>query len=232
MFFLRKHNADRDLDAELRFHLDQQIAELVSTGLSQEEARRRAMLEFGGVQQTKESVRDTKWFAHFESFLQDIRFGLRMLAKSWGLTLVVTITLALGIGVNTAIFSVLNGWLLRRLPVPMPDEIVVLTSQQKARTDSQFSYPAFEDLRSQANSFSDLFGYALGVGALTVNNKAAEFAYSAVSSNYFSALRVKPACGRFLLPEERDRSGAELSVVLGYTYWQKKLGGNCNVVGS
>src|SRR5215813_7855035 len=231
MRFFRKRNADRDLDTELAFHLDRQIEEFVSDGLPREEAHRRAMLEFGGVQQTKESIRDTKWFAHFETFFRDIRFGIRMLAKSWGLTLVVTITLALGIGVNTAVFSVLNGWLLRPLPVPMPGRIVVLASQQKGRTDSQFSYPAFEDLRRQADSFSDLFVFALGVGALSNQGKAVEFAYSAVSSNYFSTLGVKPACGQFFLPGESDKQANELLVVLGYAYWKKTFGGNCNVVG-
>ena len=231
MNLFRKRNADLELDSELRFHVDEQIAAHIASGLAPEEARRRALLEFGGLQQTKESVRDTKWFAALENLFRDIRFCLRQLRKNPGFTIVIVVTLALGMGVNTAIFSVLNGWLLRPLPVQAPEQIVVVASQQRDRTDSQFSYRELVDFRNQANAFSSLFAYALGVGGLSADGNAGEFAYSSVTGNYFSALGVKPALGRLFLEDEGEKPGDELSVILGYNYWQKRFGGDRGIVG-
>jgi len=162
-----------------------------------------------------------------ETLFQDLRFGLRMLAKSPGLTAVLAITLALGIGANTAIFSVLNGWLFRPLPVPAPEQIVTLGSPP----DSRFSYLDLADYRKQADAFSSLFGYDLGIGALTAGGQPHEFAYSSVTGNYFSALGVKPALGRLFLPGEGEQDGSPLVVVLGYAYWRNKLGGDPGIVG-
>ena len=111
--------------------------------------------------------------------IHDIRFGLRMLGKSWVLTATIAITLALGIGANTAIFSVLNGWLLRPLPVPAPERITVLAFHPKGVSDSKFSYPQFLDFQKQADTFSDLFAYAIGAAGLSAAGEASEFAYSA-----------------------------------------------------
>jgi putative ABC transport system permease protein len=121
-----------------------------------------------------------------------------MLGKSPGLAAILALTLALGIGVNTAIFSVLNGWLLRPLPVRAPEQIMVLGSQQKERgDDSKFSYADLVDFRKQSGAtFSDLFAYRMTVGGLTINNRSALFAFCDVTGNYFSALGVKPLLGR------------------------------------
>jgi macrolide transport system ATP-binding/permease protein len=165
-----------------------------------------------------------------ETLMRDVVYGLRMLRKTPALTAIVTITLALGIGANTAIFSVMNGWLLRPLPITAPHQIAVLAfSQQKE--GSNFSFPDLLDFRKQSDTFSDLFAYGLGVAGLSANGKANEFAYSAVTGNYFSALGIKPLLGRFFLPGEGEESGEELLVVLGYSYWQKKFGGDSSVVG-
>ncbi len=227
---LRRSRLEREMDAELRFHMEAYAEDLVRSGVPPQEAMRRARMEFGGVEQTKEECRDALAVNVVDSFLHDVRFGLRMLGKSRGLTTVLALTLALGIGVNTAIFSVLNGWLLRPLPVPAPEQLTVLAfSQQKA--GSNFSYPDLLDFRKQTDAFSDLFAYGLGVGALSANGKASEFAYSSVTGNYFSALRVKPVLGRFLLPGEGEKPGEELLVVLGHSYWQKKFDRDPGVVG-
>jgi predicted permease len=164
-------------------------------------------------------------------FLQDVRYGLRMLGKSRALTLTIAITLALGLGVNTAIFSVLNGWLLRPLPVPAPEQIMVLAFQPKKTSESKFSYPDLLDFQKQADTFSDLFAYALGAAGLSAAGEANEFAYSAVTGNYFSALGVKPLLGRVVLPGEGEKPGEELLVVLGYSFWQKRFGADPSVVG-
>ena len=165
-----------------------------------------------------------------ETFLHDARFGLRILAKTPSITAIVVITLALGIGVNTAIFSILNGWLFRPLPVPAPEQIVVLASQHQGE-GSAISYPALLDLRRQADLFSDVFAYGLGIAGLSVEHKPHEFAFSAVTGNYFSALGLKPAVGRLFLPGEGETPGEEPLVVLGYSYWQKNFGGDRGVEG-
>jgi putative ABC transport system permease protein len=168
------------------------------------------------------------WLA---SIFSDCRFALRQLRKSPGLTATVVLTLALGIGVNTALFSLLNGWLLRPLPVPVPEEITVLASQQKEGSNGNFSYPDFLDFQKQADRFSTLFGYAFGFGGLSADGDAREIVYLCVSGNYFSGLGVKPVVGRFFFPGEGEKAGGELLAVLGYSFWQTKFGGNTNVVG-
>jgi hypothetical protein len=164
---------------------------------------------------------------YFENLTQDAAYGLRMVAKWRGLTAILAITLALGIGVNTAIFSVLNGWLLRPLPVRAPEQITVLGST----SESRFSYPDLLDFERQTDAFSNLFGFAPAGAGLSVGGVASEFAYSAVTGNYFSALGVKPLLGRLLLPGEGEKPGEELRVVLGYAFWQKRFGGDAAIVG-
>lgn len=165
--------------------------------------------------------------------IQDLRYGLRMLGKSPALTAILALTLALGIGVNTAIFSVLNGWLLRPLPVPAPEQIMALGSQQKERgSASQFSYADLVDFRKQASAtFSDLFAYRMTVGGLTINNRSSLFAFSDVTGNYFAALGVKPLLGRLFLRGEGEQPRDETTVVLGFAYWQRNFGGDPAIVG-
>jgi len=218
------------MDEEFRFHVEACAEDLVRNGVSQQEAIRRARVAFGGVQQTKEEALSLLGVGFVSSVIQDIRFGTRIMRKSWGLTLVLTITLALGIGVNTAIFSVLNGWLLRPLPVRMPEEIVVIASQQKEKNDSQYSFPELLDIRNQSDKFSDVFAYSLGVGGLSVDGRADEFAYSNVTGNYFSALAVKPVLGRLFVQGEGEKPGDEMLIVLGFSYWQRKFGGNSEIL--
>jgi predicted permease len=148
-----------------------------------------------------------------------------------GLTAILAITLALGIGVNTAIFSVLNGWLLRPLPVRAPDQIMYLAFQPKGTSESKFSFPDLQDFQKQADTFSGLFAYAPSGAGFSTGGVATEFGYSAVTGNYFSALGVKPLLGRLLLPGEGEKPGEELLVVLGYSFWQKRFGGDAGIVG-
>jgi putative ABC transport system permease protein len=168
---------------------------------------------------------------YLENLTQDAAYGLRMVAKWRGISAVLALTLALGIGVNTAIFSVLNGWLLRPLPVPNPEQITVVAFQPKETSESKFSYPDLVDSEKQAGTFSSLFAFAVGGAGLSADGVASEFAYSAVTGNYFSALGVKPLLGRLLLPGEGEKPGEELLVVLGYAFWQKRFGGDAGLVG-
>jgi len=165
-----------------------------------------------------------------ESFLQDARYSFRALLKTPTITLIIVTTLALGIGVNSAIFSILNGWLFRPLSVSAPQQIVVLASQYKGQ-GSALSYPALVDLRKQGNVFSDVFAYGLGIAGLSVEHTPREFTFSSVTGNYFTALGLKPAAGRLFIPGEGESPGDEATVVLGYSYWQKNFGGDHGVLG-
>ena len=165
--------------------------------------------------------------------LQDIRFGWRMLCKSPAATFIVALTLALGIGANTYIFSIVNGYLLRPLPVPNPGQIAVLAAQQAGNSPFLylFSYPDFVDFRKQAASVADLFVYGVDLGGLSADKRADQFLLSQVSGNYFSGLGVKPLLGRLILPEEENQPGKQPVLVLGYSYWQKRFEGDPRVVG-
>jgi len=226
----QKDISEKQLDAELRDHLARQIADYIAAGLSPEGARRRANLDFGGLESIKQQTRESHSGNFLEALLQDVFFGVRLLKKSPALTAIIVVTLALGIGVNTAIFSVLNGWLLRPLPVRAPQQVVVLAFSQQ-HDGSNFSYSDLVDFRNQSNSFSDLFAYGLSVAGLSANGRATEFAYSSVTGNYFSALSIKPALGRFFLPGEGEAAGTPLLVVLGNACWRKNFGGNPGVAG-
>ncbi|HTM87522.1 MAG TPA: ABC transporter permease [Terriglobales bacterium] len=225
---LRRRHMEREMDAELRFHIESYAEDLIRGGVPREEALRRARVEFGGLEQTKEQCRDARGITLVNSLLQDARYGLRMLGKSPGLTAIVVITLGLGIGVNSSIFSVVNAWLLRPLPIPHPEQIVDVAS---ATGNSRLSYLDMLDLKAQADVFSDVFGYDTGSGGLSADGKPGQFAYSAVTGNYFSALGVKPALGRLFVPGEGEQRGSPLNLVLGYAFWQKRFAGDPAVIG-
>ncbi|HLJ27383.1 MAG TPA: ABC transporter permease [Candidatus Angelobacter sp.] len=165
---------------------------------------------------------------------QDLRYSVRQLLKSPGFTIAAILTLALGIGANTAIFSVVNGW-LRPLPVSNPEQLVVFAAQQKGDSLGiyYFSYPDLLDFRRQEQTFSNLFAYQVGLGGLSVdgNVKTDPFIFSYVTGNFFSALGLRPAAGRLLLPDEGEQPGAAPSVILGYSYWQKRFNADPGIVG-
>ncbi|HEV7218278.1 MAG TPA: ABC transporter permease [Terriglobales bacterium] len=169
-----------------------------------------------------------------ETLLQDIRYGLRALKKSPGLTLVVAITIALGVGANTATFSLVNGFFLRPLPVPSPEQLVALAIQEKNSPLGAlgFSYPEFAAFRQQAAPSCEVFGQALaGSPGLTADGRTDPVSMTAVTSNYFSGLGVKPGLGRLILPSEGETMGEQAVLVLGYSFWQKRFGGDPGVIG-
>jgi predicted permease len=168
-----------------------------------------------------------------ENLLQDIRYGARMLMKNPGFMIVAVITLALGIGANAAIFSMVDAFLLRPLPVKDPAQITVLAYQLKqGNFQTQFSVADYRDIRDQSSGvFSDAFAYQFGLDGLSVDGKADRIMTNYVSGNYFSALGLKPALGRFILPSEGDVVGADPVMVLGYSYWQTRFGGDPGIIG-
>lgn len=166
------------------------------------------------------------------NFLKDIRFALRTLAKNPGFALIGIVTLALGMAVNTTVFSVVNGFLLRPLPVPHPEQITVLALKQSSLPGAyRFSHSTYEELRDQTDAFSDVFAYQPTLAGITVDHKSDHCLISRVSSNYFSSLGVKPAYGRFILPTEGRTPGADPIIVLGYSYWRRRFAGDPAIVG-
>jgi predicted permease len=243
---------DEELDEELGFHLEQQTAKYVQAGLTPEEARRRARLEFGGFEQVRGDCREARGVTFAETIAQDVRFGLRVLRKSPGFSAVVVLTLALGIGANTAIFSLLNAVLLRSLPVRNPDELVVLhweahtwpnyvgTSSYgdcgREETEGKYgdcslSYPMFKEIAGRRELFSSAMAFA-GPSPMDLsgNGPASIAQGELVSGSYFETLGVRAALGRTLEPED-EKPGAAPVAVLDYGYWQRAFGGVAGVVG-
>jgi len=167
-------------------------------------------------------------------FVQDVRFGLRMLRKNLSFTSVAVITLALGIGVNAAIFGVVDSFLLRPLPVVDPLQITILDRPQKQGFALPlFSIPDYRDLRDQSTSaFSGMFSYLSKFDGLSVRGKAERIRTSYVSGNFFSTLGIKPALGRFILPSEGNASGADPVMVLSYKYWREHFAADPEIVGT
>jgi len=163
----------------------------------------------------------------------DVLYGVRMLRKSPAFTMIAVLTLALGIGANTAIFSLVNWLLLRPLPVTHPEQISVLAYQQRhGNSQNQFSVPDYRVIRSQASSvFSDVAAYHIGLDGLSTNGRAERIMTYYVTGNFFRTLDMQPALGRLFLPEEGENVDSDPVIVLGYPYWQKRFGGQPDIVG-
>jgi MacB-like periplasmic core domain len=224
----------------------------MSRGMSFDEARRAARRSFGGVIQTKEAYRDQRGLPIVETIIQDLRYGLRMLRKNPAFTIVTILTLALGIGANTAIFSVLDAVMLQNLPVERPQQLVVVNWTSKDwpalvedlegsnRKDSISSgwlseslpTPVFDALRTESNTLSDVFAFSANVHRFNVQLEGRPYSADteSVSGNYFTGLGVRPILGRTILPAD-DTVTAPPVAVLSYNFWKRNLGGDESVVG-
>ena len=166
------------------------------------------------------------------TLIQDIRYAIRMLLKNPAMTAVAALTLALGIGANTTIFSAVNGLMLRPLPVANADRLVVFGGQQQGGDPYlQVPYADFQDIRSHAEGFSDVLGYTLSLAGMEHGGKVEPILYSYVSGNFFQALGLKPAVGRLIYGAETEKRGTENVVVLGNDYWKKRFNGDPSIVG-
>lgn len=167
------------------------------------------------------------------TFLQDLRYAVRQLVRNPGFTLVVVLMLALGVGVNTFLFTTVNGYLLNPMPVHHPEQITVLAARQGGDLTQVWlvSYPDLVDFRKQADAFSDIFADQYGLAGLSIDGKTNHFFFSYVTGNFFSGLGVKPAAGRLFVPGEGEKPGSDPIVVLGYSFWQRKLGGEPGIIG-
>ena len=225
-----KEQLDRELHAELASHLELHIADNLRSGMNPEEARRDALLKLGGIEQTKESVRDRRGFPLLETLLQDLRFGLRMLRKSPGFTAIAILTLALGIGANTALFSVVNGVLLNPLPYQQPDRLVAVYSRNAQFQFDSISYPNFLDWRRNNHSFSALAAFRAGDFNLTGMGEAERLSGEMVSANFFPVLGVKPIVGHVFAEQEDELGGAPVALI-GEAFWKRKFDSSPDVIG-
>jgi putative ABC transport system permease protein len=228
----RRGDVERELESEVKFHLEMEAMAHERAGSPAHEARVNALRSFGGIEQAKEACRDSWGTRFFDHLRQDLGYGLRGLRHNPGFSFVVIVTLALGIGANTAIFSVVHGVLLRDLPFAAPDRLVVLTqSAPKAGQPSLgFSVPDFTDFRERSRAFSGLAEYHSMWFILLGRPEPERVQTAVVSDNYFDVIGVKPILGRGFLPGE-DKPGAPAVLVLSHDFWQRSFGGDPQVIG-
>ena len=213
----RKSAVEGELDEELRDHLERRTEEGVANGLSAEEARRAALLEMGGIEQRKEECRDMRGVRWLEEFLQDVRYGFRLLRKNPGFSAVVILALALGLGANTALFSLFHGVLLGALPVQHPEQLVVLnTVNENADSISSFSYPMYRELRDKNSVFSGIIAQAGAEMNASYAGESEKAKGELVSGNYFETLGVQPWRGRLFSSADDQIPGAHPVAVLSY----------------
>jgi putative ABC transport system permease protein len=227
---IRRERLEAQLDAELRDHFERLVLDYMQAGASERDARRQARLEFGGLDQVKEVCRDARGTRWFEELTQDVRYGWRGLMRNRGFAVVAILTLALGVGANTAVFGVVNALLLRPLPVPDPSGLISLQRRVGSQAGANFSYPQVLDLSKQDELFTILCGF--GRDQVTVGPPGAmEPAVVAwVSGHYYDTLGLSPQAGRLLIPAD-DEPGASPSVVLSDAFWTRRFGRNPEVIG-
>jgi putative ABC transport system permease protein len=227
----KRQRLERELETELRYHIDMLVEQNVRKGMTPDAARREARRVFGTLEGVKDDVRDN-WLSRFvEVAAQDIRYGLRSLRRNPGFALVIILTMALGIGANTAIFSVVNGVLLRPLPYKDGDKLIVLHQGRgdAVANDLGFSPKEMDDYR-QARSLSDVVEFHQMTFNLLGRAEPERLVTGVVSANYFDVLGVKPIYGRTFVPAD-DQPGAPAVLVLSHKYWERSFGGDPGVVG-
>lgn len=229
-FVFRRSSSEREMEEEFRSHLRNRADDLERSGLSREEAERQARVEFGSYQRYKEECREALGTRLLGELIADVRFGLRQLRRNPGFTAVAIITLALGIGANTAIFSVVNAVLLHPLPFGRPDQLVMLWQRTPHRGINQFTTPNFLAWKDQKLAFLRMAAETYGEVTLGEQGKLERAINGSVSADFFSVLDAKPVLGRSFLPSE-DESGGRRVVVLSYGLWRRQYAGHQNMIG-
>lgn len=221
---------EQDFAAEMESHLQMHIEEKQRAGMTYEEARRDAVLKLGGVEQTRQAYRERRGLPVVETLVQDVVYGMRVMAKNPGFTLIAVLTLALGIGANTSLFSVVNGVLLNPLPYPHPEELVTVHASKQNFSEGSVSYLNFRDWQGDNTTLA-----ALAVARPTDYNMtgvgdAEQVRADLVSSDFFPILGVKPVLGRLFASGE-DEIGRGPVVLLGAGLWERKFGSRSDVLG-
>jgi predicted permease len=229
---LRNDRVEQEMEEELRFHLQMRTRENIEHGMNPDEAELEARRRFGNVGRIKDLGRDIKGGGFMETLLQDLRFGMRMLIKRPGFTIVAVLTLGLGIGANTAIFSLVNTVLLRPLPVAHPEQVATLNFGVPGRgVFPLVGYPEYTDYRDRNQALAGLAAYSGAPVNLSSNGINERISGLHVTGNYFSLLGVGAALGRVITPEDDRTPGAHPVVMLSYPCWQKRFGADPQVIG-
>ncbi len=231
----RKSQAEQELADELQHHIDRQTEQNLRLGMNPEEARLAARSAFGGVEQAKDRSRDARGLKWLDDLVQDLRYGARTLMKNPGFALVATLTLALGIGANTAIFSVINGVLLRPLAFHEPDRLFMLWTDNPAwQLGFHELPPANADLpewRASANSFEEIAAFQSNTAGLSDNSSESERVGGVdVTANLLPTLGVQPLLGRNISTEE-EQPGQDRVAIISYALWQRRFGGDLEILG-
>src|SRR6202041_1917541 len=232
--FLQRTQVNREMEDELRSHLQHRADDLQRAGISRAEAERRARLEFGGFERFKEEAREALGGHFIETLFQDFRFSLRSLRRTPGLTAFVVITLALGIGMVSGTFSMVDALIFRPYPVPHPTGIVTLVGTTHDSSFDDFSYREYLDLRDKTQSYDGVIANsemkAVGFSSATANTPRVTGGMM-VSGNYLHVLGVEPQLGRGFRMEEDQVPGRDAVVVLGPEFWRREFGSDPFVVG-
>ena len=234
----RRERVEQDLSEELQFHLDQKTQEYIASGLTADEARRKARREFGGVELSKENCRDARRISHIQDLLQDLGFGLRILRNSPGFAIVAILSLALGIGANTAIFELLDAVLLRTLPVAAPEQLAEIRLNHEGRIGSsvarqkEYSSAQWEQLEQQQQAFSTIAAWSAERFDLGKGGEARYAEGLWVSGDFFRVLQVNPVLGRLFSKSDDYRGCGVQGVVISDAFWQREFGGRANLIGN
>jgi predicted permease len=230
--FFRRQREERDLDDEIASAVELLVEEKVAAGVTAEEARRAAAIELGGAEQVKEAVRDVRPGRFLEQAWQDLRYAARGLAKSPTFTAVAVLTLALGIGANSAIFSVLDAVLIRPLPYARPERLVMIWSEFRSAGQKRVpsAGPQFAELARRTRLLQDVAGVWVGRAALTGDGEPEQIRIGSVTANFLSIFGVAPAAGRLFAPSDEGR-GASSSVIISDGLWRRRFGADPSVVG-
>ncbi|MBV9227109.1 MAG: ABC transporter permease, partial [Acidobacteriaceae bacterium] len=234
--FFRKGPLDRELDAEMASHIEMAIEENVRRGLPPEEARRHALVQFGGVQQARERQRESRGLPWLDVLMQDLRFTFRTLRRDRGFAIVAVLILALGIGANVAVFSVVNTILLRPLPFPAAQQLVRIVEKNPKAGESSKTYTAdaTQDFQQQNRSFQSVSGYFAFTGPdnykLIGGDQPVPLTGILVAEGFFQTLGVKPSAGRLFRSEEFVQH-AQPVALLSYPFWKRQFGGDRSIVG-
>jgi predicted permease len=234
--FFRKAPLDRELDAEMTSHLEMAVEENIGRGMHPEEARRQALVRFGGVQQAREQQRETRGLPWLDVLLQDLRFTLRTLRRDRSFTIVAVLILALGIGANIAVFSVVNTLLLRPLPFHDPQQLAWFAGNNGigGLSDVTYRVDAYEDYARANHSFQEMTAfspyYSLSETKLVGKGEPKPLQSVWVAGNFFQMLGVRPVLGRLFLPEESVKGGSP-AALLSYALWQRQFHADPKIVG-
>jgi predicted permease len=228
---LRRKQFETDLDRELSYHMERQIQDLVDRGISREQAARRTRLEFGGLDQVKEAVRDARGTAWLQDLFRDIRYGCRLLLRSPVFSSVAVLSLALGIGATTAVFTLMDRVVLRDMPVHKPAELIEFIRYQGPGR-SNHAYPHFEQLRENLRSFDGMLAEAwLGELEVSIGGQPENATVEMVNGEYFRVLGVEPAIGRTFGADDDRVPGAHPVAVISHRYWVRRFASDPAVIG-